>query len=70
MDIKLTDIEKALEDEHTLHSFFAMMQRKQVAWENKRHWFVIKDGKNVCDFCGILYNISLPDTFCNASVPE
>ena len=65
---KLVSIDqlKAFKEEgHSLESLIQMLDKKEVMRQQKRHWFIFEDGRNVCEFCKCLYNFGNAESICS-----
>jgi len=56
MNISIEEIKEAAERGHSIGSLILMLEKKNTMLLERRHWFIMKDGRNVCEFCGRLYS--------------
>lgn len=69
MNVSIEEIKEAAERGHSIDTLVAMLEKKASLFSQNRHWFIIKNGRNICEFCGCQYVFG-GETMCNASVPE
>lgn len=55
MNIQLSEIKDAKLRGHTIDSLIDLLENKQLMFSTGRHWYVIVDDRNVCEFCGLPY---------------
>lgn len=53
--ITIEEIIDAEDHGHTIRSLIQLLGRKQIHLDQNKHWFIIKDQRNFCEFCGISY---------------
>jgi hypothetical protein len=68
MNISIEEIKEAAERGHNINTLILMLEKKARLFSEHRHWFIIKDGRNICEFCGCMYVFG-SETMCNASAP-
>lgn len=64
MTITLEELKELRELKYDLDSVIAMLRRKRYAKENYRHFFIVKGGRNFCEFCGQAYRFENSDSRC------
>lgn len=68
--IEINNFIDALRDYHEdghreIEGVIAMLEAKKRAYTKHLHWFVIKEGRNFCEFCNQQYNFSTSDNYCS-----
>jgi len=48
-----------------IQSAIDVLSQKAAFHKEGKHWFVFKEGRNICEFCGELYHISERNGYCN-----
>lgn len=65
MTFSLEEIKAARDSGHSITSLVVMLEKKAAMFAQRRHWFIFKDGRNVCEFCGQLYSFADSGVYCN-----
>lgn len=56
---------KALRDlGHTIDTLIQMLEKKERLRLQNRHWFIVEDGRNICEFCRCAYNFCDSESEC------
>lgn len=68
MQVSLKEIKEAKDRGHSIGSLILMLEKKERHFLEGSHWFIVDDhGRNVCEFCGMMYAFGSSGAQCDRS---
>jgi len=55
---------------HNIDSLISLLERKEEIKRLNKHWWTFEDGRNVCEFCKVLYRFDILDGSCETATTK
>jgi len=55
---------------HNIDSLISLLERKEETRQLNKHWWTFEDGRNVCEFCKVLYRFDILDGSCETALSK